>query len=245
METCKKASGSATLSPGIPVAKKKDTNATVTGTAVFSPGGIFTVGADAPNSKIKSSDAAGQTGVLPSGDTIASVTDANHATLAAAATTNGSLTIKLNRLWTSTITSSASTVKKCSGTIGTGLATDTAVTTISPVTTLVPGNCTTLASPTNGVTQFVGTYTTTYNVGGSPVGTVSGTLTAKSNGQLAQEALTETITSASGAASSFNGGTTTLTISFSPTAGDCVTTNITAVSIASVTGTPGKAITSV
>ena len=244
VETCKKASGSATLNPGIPVAKKKDTGATVTGTAVFSPAGIFTPGADNPASKLKGVAGTGQTGAFNAG-TSWTVVDANHATLSVAATTNGPTTLKLTRNWTSTVTSSATTVNKCSGTIGTGLATDTAVTTLTPVTTLVPGNCTSLAAPSNGVTQFSGSYTTTYNVGGSPVGTVSGTLTAKSNGQIAQEALTSTITSATGAAASFMGGTTTLTISFAPTAGDCSTTNVTAVSIASVIGTPGKAITSV
>jgi hypothetical protein len=253
VETCKKASGSATLSPGIPTATKKDTGGMVTGTAVTASVPIFTPGADNPASKLKGVPGTGQTGAFNAG-TSWTVVDSTHATLSSPATTNGPTTLKLTRNWTSTITQNPptdtpTTVKKCSGAIGTGLSTDTAVTTLNgTVTTLVPGNCTSLAAPSNGVTQFSGSYTTTFNVGGSPVGTVSGTLTAKSNGAVAQEALTSTITSATGAASpGFVGRTTTLTITFAPTAtgGNCSTANITQVSIASaiVNGVASKAIT--
>jgi hypothetical protein len=104
-----------------------------------------------------------------------------------------------------------------------------------------------LAAPSTGVTQFTGSYTTTFNVGGSPVGTISGTLTATSNGQIAQEALSSSISSATGQAltAGFVGRTTTLTITFSPAVGDCITTNITGVTVASaiVGGVASKAIT--
>jgi hypothetical protein len=243
VETCKKASGTATLNPGIPIAKKKDTGGSVAGdgVTVTSPAAIFTPGADNPASKLKA--VIGSTPAWNAG-TAFTVNSTTQATLSSPVTP-GPVTLKLTRNWTSTVTSSASTVKKCSGTIGTGLATDTAVTTLVPVTTQVPGNCTSLAAPTNGVTQFQGNYHTDYKNNGTTVGSVDGVLTAKSNGQVAQEALTSTITAASGAASSFMGGTTTLTITFTPTTGDCVSTNVTAVSIASVIGTAGKAITSV